>query len=242
MIFSKLRQLLQPLRYTPLHPQWLVLRGEKQNRRNLADKLNGRILDIGCGNRQMQALLKPDAVYIALDYPATHAKGYTEHPDIFGDGQSLPFCDDCFDSIMILDVLEHLPSPDLCIQESARVLRHGGLLIIQTPFLYPLHDMPHDFQRWTLPGLKRLVQQHGFAVDEQQIFGAPCETASALMAIALAKAILDSLKNRSPAILMIPLLIPAIISINLLGWLLARILPNDDFMPLGYQLICLKIL
>jgi SAM-dependent methyltransferase len=240
MQFQSLRRLLQPLRATPLHPQWLVLRGEAKNRRDIAQRLTGRILDIGCGHRLMESLLRPDTAYIGLDYPVTHAKGYSGCPDLFGDGQCLPFRDASFDSVLVLDVLEHLPSPEQCIRESARVLRCGGQLILQTPFIYPLHDMPHDFQRWTLPGLELLVQRHGLMVLEQQVFGNPCETAAALTAIALAKAILDSLEHRSPAILLIPLLVVGIITANLLGKLLAHLLPADDFMPLSYRLICIK--
>lgn len=239
MKLSLLRRLLRPLSATPLHPQWLVLRGEARNRRDIARRLTGKVLDIGCGHRQMESLLRPDTAYIGLDYPATHAKGYSGRPDCFGDGQCLPFRAASFDALIALDVLEHLPAPEQCIQEAARVLKKGGQLILQTPFLYPLHDMPHDFQRWTLPGLETLVQQSGFMITERRVSGAPIETAAALTAIALAKAILDSLERRSPlAILLIPLLIVGIVTANLLGGLLARILPADDFMPLGYRLIC----
>ncbi|MBL8253857.1 MAG: class I SAM-dependent methyltransferase [Candidatus Competibacter sp.] len=240
MQFSKIRLLLKGLRTTPLHPQWLVLRGEAQNRRAIARSLRGRILDIGCGNRPMEALLGPDTAYVGLDYPTTHAKGYAGRPDVFGDGQSLPFGAECFDVVVALDVLEHLPAPDQCVQEARRALRGGGQLILQTPFLYPLHDLPHDFQRWTLPGLEALVQRQGFAVTERRVFGNPCETAAALTAISLAKAVLDSMAHRSPVMLLIPLFVVGIPVVNLLGWLLARLLPADDFMPLGYRLVCTK--
>lgn len=236
----RIRLLLRPLCMTPLHPQWLVLCSETQNRRNIAQRLSGRVLDIGCGHRQIEFLLAPNTAYIGLDYPTTHAKGYSGCPDLFGDGQCLPFREESFDTVIALDVLEHLPTPEQCIQEAARVLKKGGQLILQTPFLYPLHDMPHDFQRWTLPGLETLVQQPGFIITERRVFGAPSETAAALTAIALAKGGVDSLKNRSPVMLLIPLLIFGIVVANLTGWLLARILPPDDFMPLGYQLICTK--
>ena len=240
MIAYNLRQLMLRLSHTPLHPQWLVLRGEAQNRRAIARSLRGRILDIGCGNRPMEALLGPDTAYVGLDYPATHAKGYAGRPDVFGDGQALPFRTESFDVVMALDVLEHLLSPEQCVREAARVLRSGGQLILQTPFLYPLHDMPHDFQRWTLQGLEALVQRQGLTVIERRVFGKPCETAAALTAISLAKGILDSVARRSPTMLLIPLLAVGIPVVNLVGWLLARLLPADDFMPLGYRLVCTK--
>lgn len=240
MQFSSVRNLFKFLRHTPLHPQWLVLRGDNQNRRDIARRLTGIVLDIGCGNRQMGSLLGPDIAYVGLDYPTTHAKGYVGRPDLFGDGQNLPFRPESFDRVIALDVLEHLPFPDRCVREAFRVLRSGGQLILQTPFLYPLHDRPHDFQRWTLPGLEALAQQCGFTVIERRVFGVPSETAAALAAIALAKMSLDSLQQRSPAALLIPLLIIGIPLANVLGWLLARIFPTDDFMPLGYRLICTK--
>lgn len=77
-------------------------------------------------------------------------------------------------------------------------------------------------------------------MTEQRIFGVPCEIAAALTAISLAKGILDSVARRSPAMLLVPLLVVGSPVVNLLGWLLARVLPADDFMPLGYRLVCTK--
>lgn len=241
MKLNSLRGLFWPLRTTPLHPQWLVLRSEEQNRRNIVQRLEGQVLDIGCGNRAMLQWLKPNTAYIGLDYPPTHAKGYLGRPDLFGDGQCLPFRAASFDTVLVLDVLEHLPSPEQCVREAARVLRGSGQLILQTPFLYPLHDIPHDFQRWTLAGLEELTQRQGFSVLERRVLGAPCETAAALSAIALAQGSLDSLTHRSPAIVLMPLVMGGVLLVNLLGWLLARIFPANGFMPLGYQLICTKV-
>ena len=61
------------------------------------------------------------------------------------------------------------------------------------------------------------------------------------VAIGLAKGVLDSVASRSPTLLFVPLLVLGIPVVNLLGWLLAKLLPADDFMPLGYRLVCTKI-
>lgn len=224
----------------PVHPQWLVLRNQNKLRGEIAQLIEGRTLDIGSGSNQIARLVSSKTHYVSLDYPATHAKGYEGIPDIFGDGHHLPFRNESFNSIILLDVLEHLPFPEQCLQETARVLCKGGKLILKVPFLYPLHDMPHDFQRWTLPGLEMLLKREQFTISDQRFFGNPSETAAALGAIALAKGILDILEHRLPTIILIPLLLTAIISINLTGWVLAKILPPNDFMPLGYLLICTK--
>jgi len=242
MVFSRFRQWLGFLRTTPVHPQWLVLRNDIKNQQDIARRLKGHVLDIGCGERRITQFLDREVSYTGLDYPDTHAKGYRGRPEVFGDGQNLPFAEGVFDAVLALDVLEHLPEPDKCVHEACRVLRRGGQFILQTPFLYPLHDMPHDFQRWTMPGLETLVQRNGFEVTERHISGFPCETAAALTAIGLAKACLDSLQQRSPAVLLIPLLIVGVLFANLIGWLLARVLPADDFMPLGYRLVCTRVL
>lgn len=239
-MFIKIKSLMRSYVNLPLHPQWLILRKESRLRWEIAQLLEGRTLDIGSGSGQIAHLISSKIHYVSLDYPATHAKGYTGVPHIFGDGHHLPFCNESFNSIILLDVLEHLSFPEQCLQETARVLCKGGKLILKVPFLYPLHDMPHDFQRWTLPGLEMLVQRNHFTITDQRFFGNPSETVAALSAIALAKAILDILERKLPTIILLPLFIAAIIFINLSGWVLGRILPPNDFMPLGYLLVCTK--
>ncbi len=49
------------------------------------------------------------------------------------DKHSLPFSDDSFDLITAFEVIEHLANPRNILRESLRILRSGGLLIIETP-------------------------------------------------------------------------------------------------------------
>ena len=60
-----------------------------------------------------------------------------------------PFTDAQFESVLLLDVLEHLRAPEVCITEIERVLKIRGKLFLKVPFLYPVHDAPFDFHRWT---------------------------------------------------------------------------------------------
>jgi 2-polyprenyl-6-hydroxyphenyl methylase/3-demethylubiquinone-9 3-methyltransferase len=44
----------------------------------------------------------------------------------------LPFEAECFDTVMLMDCLEHFDSPELAVAEAARVLRKGGLMFFHT--------------------------------------------------------------------------------------------------------------
>ncbi|MDD1755573.1 MAG: class I SAM-dependent methyltransferase, partial [Methanomassiliicoccales archaeon] len=50
-----------------------------------------------------------------------------------GSGGSLPFPSETFDRVIMLDVLEHVPSEELALSEVERVLKHGGKLVLSVP-------------------------------------------------------------------------------------------------------------
>jgi len=76
---------------------------------------------------------------------------------ILGDAEALGIADASFEVILCTDVLEHLPEPQKAIDEMFRVLTPGGLLLL-TRFLFPIHDAPHDYFRFTKYGLRQLVR------------------------------------------------------------------------------------
>jgi len=79
-------------------------------------------------------------------------------PGVVGDGHALPFRDATFDVIVANNVIEHLHDPADAVREMRRVLRPGGQLLYTIPFLYPIHEAPHDYTRFTLYGLARLFR------------------------------------------------------------------------------------
>jgi SAM-dependent methyltransferase len=78
----------------------------------------------------------------------------------------LPFDAAAFDTVLLSDVLEHIAEPDQLIGEIARILRPGGALILGVPFLYPIHEQPYDFHRYTQYKLEHFASKHGFAIVE----------------------------------------------------------------------------
>src|SRR5580700_9097763 len=79
-------------------------------------------------------------------------------PDVVGDIYKLPFPDASWPVIVMIEVLEHLQEPARALAEVERVLEPGGKLILTTRFLGPMHDIPHDYFRFTYYGLKYLLR------------------------------------------------------------------------------------
>jgi SAM-dependent methyltransferase len=101
-------------------------------------------LDLGAGTRRRA----PNVINLEIDM--------TPEVDIVADGHFLPFSDDTFDAVISEAVLEHVRSPNLVVAEIYRVLKPGGNICIAVPFLQGYHASPHDYQRWTVPGIVQL--------------------------------------------------------------------------------------
>jgi len=53
----------------------------------------------------------------------------------------------------------------------SRVLRPGGKLLLNVPFLYRIHEAPHDYYRYTEFALRRFAEQSGFDLLLLQAIG-----------------------------------------------------------------------
>lgn len=77
------------------------------------------------------------------------------HTDIVGDAHHLPFEDNCFDAVVVMNAFEHYHDPKRVAAEIYRVLRPGGRIHIRTAFLQPLHERPYHFYNCTRYGMER---------------------------------------------------------------------------------------
>lgn len=106
-----------------------------------------RILDIGAGTIDKDPLF-PNR--FTIDHDASCK------PDLVADVHNLPFSDNEFQTILCREVLEHCIDPAKAVHEMMRVLKPGGTLLLTTRFLFPLHEAPHDYWRFTKYGLQHL--------------------------------------------------------------------------------------
>jgi len=78
--------------------------------------------------------------------------------DVVGSVYELPFNDNEFDNVLLMVVIEHLEEPQKAILEIKRVLKPGGKILVSVPFMFPMHDTPNDFWRFTKYGLMYLFK------------------------------------------------------------------------------------
>ena len=89
------------------------------------------------------------------------------------DVQNLCFAEDSFDAVVSHQVLEHVPDSDRSIAEMLHVLKPGALVLASVPFFFPFHAAPHDFRRWTIPGL-RLAFECFEEIETEIYYGPMC--------------------------------------------------------------------
>lgn len=123
-----------------------------------------RILDVGAGHFRHRSDI------ITLD------PFRTEGADVIGNGENLPFQNDSLDAVVCVAVLEHVPDPAHITGELLRVLKPGGAIYLEVPFIEGYHAAPGDYWRWTLDGLKHFAAGQGI---EEQEAGADMGPASA---------------------------------------------------------------
>lgn len=149
---------------------------------NLREHARGKLLDLGCGSVPLYATYK-DRVseIVCVDWGnILHGAEYLDlHCDLTG---PLPLADGSFDTIILSDVLEHIPEPAHLWTEMSRVLSKGGKLLLNVPFYYWIHEQPHDYYRYTEYALRRFVESSGLKLIHLSPIGGSPEIAADLFA------------------------------------------------------------
>ena len=131
----------------------------------------GTLVDLGCGRVPLYGLYRHlvDSV-TCVDW--AHSPHGTRHLDVEADlSRPLPFPQAAFDTVILSDVLEHVPEPQHLWAEMARLLRPGGHALLNVPFLYGLHELPNDYGRYTSFALRRMADEAGFEIEILQTVG-----------------------------------------------------------------------
>ena len=136
---------------------------------NLSDKYlveyipfyKGTMLDLGCADKPFEEFFTQYTdKYIGVDWTnCLHGS----KADIVADlNKTLPIKDNFADTIVSLNVLEHLYNPQGFLKESYRVLKDDGTIILHIPFQWWVHEAPHDYFRYTPYGLRYILSEAGY--------------------------------------------------------------------------------
>lgn len=110
----------------------------------------GLVLEVGAGSKSRRRLF-PNSEFLSVDFTAG---------DFVQDVTKLGVRDGSVDFVLCENVLEHVFHTDAAIREIHRVLRANGRLFLVTPFLFPLHDAPYDFFRYTEYALSLMLKDY----------------------------------------------------------------------------------
>lgn len=222
-------------RHLPIHPQWLL---GKRRLNPAIGKLRGIVLDVGCADRWIKPHLSSEATYIGLDYPPTGSTLYAAKPDVLADAAHLPFTTASIDAIVCLEVLEHTRDHRAALHEFFRALKPKGALVLSIPFMYPIHDAPHDYQRLTEHGLRRDIAAAGFEILALKKNGHSIRTAGLLFSLALIGGLYE--KRRPLVYVVLPFAAFLVLIVNLASFALSWILPDWSALGFGYEVEAAK--
>ena len=151
-----------------------IVRRDDLIRAHLADlPEDALVVNVGCARVRRFESECPSR-YLATDLRVL------DTVDFSSDATRLPLPDDSVDTLITLEMLEHVPDPRAVVAELGRVLKPGGTLFLSVPSAVPRHDH-HDFWRFTAQGLEQLCSPW-FDDSEVRVFGGTFETLGYLTA------------------------------------------------------------
>ncbi len=152
---------LRPLTMFFYVPRTAILRAVSE----AAPVFSGRVLDIGCGFMPYRSLVESNEQvdsYIGVDLEGSAIYGSVK-PNMTWDGKNIPVDDGSADCVIATEFLEHHSQPSEILNEFHRVLKPDGILFGTVPFLWNLHEIPHDEYRYTPYAVERMLADAGFA-------------------------------------------------------------------------------
>jgi SAM-dependent methyltransferase len=212
-----------------LSSRWNVTFAAPHFERMIRNHARGVLLDLGCGKAPLFGVYGryADRV-ICVDWPrSAHGPEYMDFAADFNRGLALR--DATVDTVLCTSVLEHIAEPAVFWNETVRVLRPGGKLLLGAPFFYSLHEQPHDYARYTRFWYERQCAAHDFRVISLEPYGGGLDVLAHVTAKVLARWRLPSR--------LLAAAVPRVLRFSALrrwNW------GTADILPAGYCLVALK--
>lgn len=133
----------------------------------------GNVLDIGCGFMPYKEIVVSNPTvekYLGMDLEGSAIYSATE-PDLKWNGETIPLPAESVDCVMATEFLEHYSEPEKILGEIWRVMKPGGKFFATVPFIWNLHELPHDEYRYTPYSLEKHLTRVGLTNIEIKALG-----------------------------------------------------------------------
>lgn len=149
-----------------------------KNRIKIASLATGKVLDIGCGDGYIATHIKGDITGIDISKKLVEIARKRRIKAGVGNAEKLRFPNNSFDTIIILDTLEHLKNPLKCLKEVKRVLKKRGTLLLTVPSLFGMIPLALEIKAklggqaapihvlYTKKRIRNLVMSTGLKISE----------------------------------------------------------------------------
>lgn len=177
--------------------------------KNNVSSFNGNLLDIGCGKMPYKKYIIENSEiveYVGLDIENALEYDKLVKPDFFWNGKTMPFESNSFESAFGTEVLEHCPEPEVVLNEVYRVLKTGGVFFFTVPFLWNLHEVPHDEYRYTPFSLQRHLENVGFKEIEINATGGWHASMAQMLGLWVRRSPMSKRKRKCLSIILKPII------------------------------------
>ena len=131
--------------------------------------INGKTIDLGAKNGKASYYRFFNLKYSEIDYVDINP---TESNILKLDlEKNLPISDKSYNSVLAINLFEHIFNIQNLIEEIYRILDDEGKLIGSTPFMKEYHPDPHDFYRYTQDFYQKAFEKVGFVNIELILVG-----------------------------------------------------------------------
>jgi len=153
---------------------------------------HGRLLDVGCGLGAFLKLAQERGWEVSGIDISSHAASVASEKTgtrvIAGELKDAGFADTEFDAVSLCDAFEHFIDPNEQLRQILRILKHDGILFLNTPnqqallrsvahgiyrgsggrISYPVRKLYHEFHLYyySEANLRRMLEKHGFEAVE----------------------------------------------------------------------------
>lgn len=213
MVFFRKIKLLFSSRFLIRHKLNRFVKGDVRNIKFRT------VVDVGGGKAPYRKFVKCDE-YLVLDIEDRTGTGKVVICDL---NKKIDLPDKKADLVVMTEVLEHLKNPQQAISEVHRILKSSGKLILTTPMVWPAHNPPNDFYRYTRYSLENFLKKAGFSKFEINPSNNYLYTLFQLLNIPLRKKIFQ----------------PLVFVFNILGLLCDKVFPKSN-LPLSYHVVAYK--